>query len=61
MMRHEVILHTKSGRSFRGILWRRWGVWLVLKQPALVSDEPQDLDGDMWVDRDNVDFLQVIR
>jgi hypothetical protein len=61
--RHEVILHTKSGKTFRGVLWRKTGRWVILKAAALVIAEGQnaDLEGDTWVDRDNVDFMQVVR
>ena len=62
MMKREVIVHTQSGRSFRGVLWRRYGPWIVLRQASLITgNDTADLEGDVWVDRRNLDFMQVVR
>lgn len=60
-MKHEVIAHTKTGESIRGVLWRKRPAWVIIKQPELLNgnSQPQALEGDVWVHRDNLDFLQV--
>ena len=56
----EVVLHTKTGKSVRGVLRRRHGRWLVLINAVLLdgSGEPIPLDGDVIIPRDNLDFAQ---
>lgn len=63
MMRQEVVVHTKTGNSLRGVLTSRRGRWVVLKQPSVFidADHTEPLEGEAWVDRANVDFIQVFR
>lgn len=58
----EVIVNTKSDRTFRGVLWRRrWG-YLVLRNAEMLKGrgEAVAMDGELVIDASNVDFIQVI-
>lgn len=59
----EVLLTTKTGRTFKGVLWRRRGGYLVLRNACLLREReaPLALDGEVVVERSNVDWLQVPR
>jgi hypothetical protein len=56
----SVVLHTKTGQSIRGTVRRQRGRWVVLSHAVLLDGqaEPVDLDGDVLVPRENVDFAQ---
>lgn len=64
----RVIVSTKAGTSFRGLLWRRRrpafgrGGYLVLRKAQLLKarGEVVPMDGEVVVASDNVDFLQVL-
>jgi len=57
----QVIVNTKTGHAFRGALWRKRRGYLVLKKADMLrpGGEPVAMDGDLVIERDNVDFLQV--
>ena len=57
-----VILNTKTGRAFRGVLWQKRRDYLVLKDAELLQGkgETTRIDGELIVDRQNVDFMQVL-
>lgn len=59
--RKRVLVRLHSGTALTGVLWQRRGRLLVLKQATLleVDAEPAQMDGDVVVDRDQVEFLQV--
>ena len=58
----QVIVNTKTGRAFRGVLWRRKREYLVLRQAVmLVGNEARMVDGEALVPAGNVDFVQVLR
>ncbi len=58
----RVIVNTKTGRAFRGLLWERRGQYLVLREAELLKgrNETVPMDGEVAVDVQNVDFLQVV-
>lgn len=59
---HQVLVTTKTDRTFRGILWRRRGGYLVLRQAALLLKGAKTLlDGELVIPMENVDFMQVVR
>ena len=61
-VRRRVIVNTKTERSFRGVLWRTsWG-YLVLRNAELLksSGETLPIDGEVVIERANVDFVQVL-
>jgi len=58
----RVVVNTKTDRAFRGVLWRRRGGYLVLRNAELVKagGETVRVDGEVMIDADNVDFVQVL-
>lgn len=57
-----VIVNTRTDRAFRGVLWRRrWG-YVVLRNAELLKGrgETVPVDGEVVIERGNVDFIQVI-
>jgi len=60
--KRRVIVSTKTGKVFRGVLWaRRWG-YVVLKRAELLEPKapPVAIDGEVIIERSNVDFMQVV-
>jgi len=60
--RREVLVTTKTDRTFRGVLWqRRWG-YIVLRRVELLkgSGEVTALTGEIVIESANIDFLQVM-
>jgi small nuclear ribonucleoprotein (snRNP)-like protein len=57
-----VIVNTRTGKAFRGVLWRKRRGYLVLRNVELL--QPQGvrvaLDGEVVVAAENVDFVQVV-
>lgn len=55
-----LIVNLKNGRAFRGILWSENGDLLVLRNAVLFAagEEPTDVDGDVIVERHDIDFIQ---
>lgn len=58
----SVIVNTKTGKAFRGILWAKKRDVLVLKDAEISRGGGQwaQVDGEIYVDRLNVDFLQAL-
>lgn len=61
--RETVIVNTKSGKAFRGVLWQRTGGFLVLKRAEMLRhrEAPVTVDGDTLVPFGDVEFLQVVK
>jgi small nuclear ribonucleoprotein (snRNP)-like protein len=57
-----VIVNTKTDRAFRGVLWQKRGDYLVLRDAELLKGkgETVHIDGEVVIERQNVDFLQVV-
>ena len=57
-----VLVNTRTGNTFRGVLWRKRRRFLVLKQAQMLrrDKEPMAIDGEVIVYAENVDFLQVV-
>ena len=56
----RVIVNTKTGKAFRGVLWRRRRTYLALKDVELLDrGEAKPVDGEVMIDAANVDFIQV--
>jgi small nuclear ribonucleoprotein (snRNP)-like protein len=57
-----VIVNTKSDKAFRGVLWRRTGEYLVLRNAELLKPrgEVSPMDGEVMILASNVDFVQVV-
>lgn len=60
-LRRRVVVNKHDGTALDGVLWARRGRTLVLKNALLLQTglEPAPIDGEVLVDRDNVDFVQV--
>jgi small nuclear ribonucleoprotein (snRNP)-like protein len=59
-VKRRVIVNTKTDQAFRGILWRRrWG-YLVLRNAELLKGQTVPVTGEVVIERDNVDFIQVV-
>ena len=58
----EVIVNLKTDHAFRGVLWRRARGYLVLRNVTLLrkSEAPLAVDGEVLIERANVDFVQVV-
>ncbi len=58
----RVIVNTKTDRAFRGVLWRKVGGYLVLREAELLKGkgETTPMDGEVLIESSNVDFMQVI-
>jgi hypothetical protein len=61
-LRRRCIVNLREGDSIEGVLWTRRGRWLVLKDARLIhgDDRPVPADGEVLIDRDQVNFLQVL-
>lgn len=61
LVRKTVVVNLFSGRAFVGILWEQRGPLLVLRKVTL--HEPggaqSEMDGEVVVERDQVEFIQV--
>jgi hypothetical protein len=59
-IKQSVVVNTKTGRAFRGVLWSKRGPVLLLKNVTLIeAGMTTPVDGDVVVERSNVDFVQV--
>ena len=58
----RVIVNTKTDKSFRGVLWRKNRDFLVLKNAELLGENGSRIpvDGEVVIERANVDFYQVL-
>jgi hypothetical protein len=62
LIRREVIINTKSDRSFRGVLWSRWfGVYILKNAQLLKSGSVIDIDGEVAILSSEIEFIQVVR
>ena len=58
----QVIVNTKTDKSFRGVLWSRRRGDIVLRNVSLLQPrgEAIKMDGEVVIESANVDFIQVI-
>ncbi len=58
----RVIVNTRTDRAFRGVLWRKRGSYLVLRNAELLNPkgETVPMDGEVVIEAANVDFMQVV-
>lgn len=61
VVRRRVLVNLRSGRAITGTLWVRRGRTLVLKSAELLEPgaAPVSMDGDVILDRDQVEFVQA--
>lgn len=62
MIRRRVLVNVRTDKAFRGIMWAKRGPLLVLKDVELLEAgrPPVHIDGEVVVERSNVDFVQVL-
>ena len=61
-VRRRVLANLIDGQAMNGVLYARRGRYLVLRDVTLHTPgtEPTQMDGEVLLDRDRVDFLQVL-
>ncbi len=61
MTRKKVLVNLRSGNAMTGVMWSRRGRHLVLKSAQLIEPgaDAVPMDGDVVLDRDQVEFVQV--
>lgn len=56
-----VIVNTKFGKDFRGIIWKKTGDCIVLKNAEwLSSDGARKIDGETIIFTRDIEFIQVV-
>jgi small nuclear ribonucleoprotein (snRNP)-like protein len=62
LRRKRVVLNTKDGQTFRGVLWAKCGALVMLRGAELVAPNGGAVkaDGDLFVERSNVSFYQLL-
>jgi len=60
-LRRRVVVNLTSDKAVEGVLWARRGRNVVLKDARLheVGAEPVPMDGEVVIDRERVDFIQI--
>lgn len=61
LVRRRVVVNLHTGRAFNGILWRQRGPLLVLRDVTMLEPgaQPTPVDGEIVIERDRVEFIQV--
>lgn len=61
LLAEKVLVNMRSGQAFSGVVYRALRDLLVLKNAVLLVErgEPKPLDGEVVLDRTQVDFIQV--
>ena len=62
LLRVVIVNMKHESEALRGVLWASRGPWLQLREVTLLrpNAEPQPVDGEVIVHRDNVAFIQVV-
>lgn len=60
-MKQRVLVNLIGGQAVSGVLWKRTGRYLVLKDCTLLTPAAAaaDMQGEVLVERDRVDFVQI--
>lgn len=61
-LRKRVLVNTRTDKAFRGVLWAKRGPLLVLRDVELLEAGAREIpfDGELVIERGNVDFVQVL-
>lgn len=61
-LHRRVLVALKTDKTFRGVLYAKRGPLLILKDAELLEAgrDPVKLDGEVLIERPNVDFVQVL-
>lgn len=60
--RRRVLVNLDTGRTFSGVLWRKNGEWLVLKDAEMIErgNAPVAVDGEVLIERSRIEFVQAL-
>lgn len=57
----KVVVNTKNGKDFMGVIWKKTGDCLILKDATWLSpDGAKKLDGEVIIFIRDIDFIQVV-
>jgi len=61
LVRKKVVVNLHSDRAFVGILWAKRGPLLILRNAVMHEPgaEPSFVDGQIVIERDQVEFIQI--
>lgn len=61
VVRRRGIVNLKSGRTFRGILWKQSGPLVIMRQAEMLEAgrEPIPVDGEVVIERSEIEFIQL--
>jgi len=59
----EVVVNCKTDTVFKGVLYKHTRNYIVLKNAQLLRTKsaPVEVDGEVMIDAQNIDFIQVVR
>jgi small nuclear ribonucleoprotein (snRNP)-like protein len=62
LVRKKVVVNMESGRAFEGILYAKRGPLLILRNVVMHEPgaAPTSVDGGVVVERDQVEFIQIV-
>lgn len=61
-VKSSVIVSLTTGSAFKGVLWKKSGPLLTLKDVFVLEpgQEPQARAGEVLIERDKVEFIQTL-
>lgn len=61
LYRRKVVVNATNGRTFAGVVWEDTGRWVVLRNAEMIEPrgERVPVDGEVVIDRDLIEFVQV--
>jgi len=61
LVRKKVVVNLHSGRAFVGILWAQRGPLVVLRNATMHEPgaQPSTIDGEIVIERSQVEFIQI--
>jgi hypothetical protein len=59
--RKRVVINLLSDRAFTGVLWAKRGTYYVLRDATMHEPgaEPAAVDGEVVIEHDRVEFIQI--
>lgn len=62
LVRRRVVVNLLTDKAFAGILWAQRGQLVVLRDVTLHEPgaEPAAVDGEVVVERDQIEFIQIL-
>jgi hypothetical protein len=61
-LRRRVLVNLRTEKAFSGIIWAKRGPLIILRDAAILESgrPPVAMDGELLIERSNVDFIQVL-